>query len=260
MTQTSKQALPEARRMYDLALQHCGACQDYHALRGYFLATGTVFGAASGAVQLRSVMADLARGRPRVLIAGSADTGLISLVSNAYEGQPLRATIVDRCNTPLKLCELFAAQRQLEVACVCGDLETFTAPNSYDLIFAHLVLGFMTADERARTLRNWIHSLAPGGKLVLAASQNSKGQGVKRIEQLLEATEGGFPFELPEPAEQFRKRMRRYVDDKNQLQKQRTTPAELANELEQAGFSVKTLEPQEEPAGFPVAILLGTKA
>ena len=259
MTEVNQEVLQSARRMFDLALEHCGECQDYHGLRGYFLATGTVFGALSGALQLRSVLAGLAPGRPRVLIAGSADSGLIRLVSEAYEAQPLQATIVDLCNTPLKLCEEFAAERKIEVSCVCGDLATFTAPDSLDLIFAHLVLGFMTFEQRAQTLQNWVHSLASGGKLVLASHLNSDGKGVQRIEKLLDATQNGFPFDIPEPAAQFRARMRRYIDEKKQLQKARASLAELIEELEQVGFSVENLKLQPEPTGFPVSILVCSK-
>jgi SAM-dependent methyltransferase len=259
MTEVNQELLPGARRMFDLALEHCGACQDYHGLRGYFLATKTVFGALSGAVQLRSVLAGLAPGRPRVLIAGSADSGLLRLVSESYEDQPLQATIVDLCNTPLKLCEEFAAERKIEATCVCGDLATFASPHPLDLIFAHLVLGFMTSQQRALTLQSWVRSLASGGKLVLASHLNSNGKGVQRIEKLLDATQNGFPFDIPEPAAQFRARMRRYIDQKNQLKKVRTSLAELIEELEQAGFSVENLTPQPEPTGLPVSILVCSK-
>lgn len=259
MTEVNQEVLQGARHMFDLALEHCGACQDYHGLRGYLMATGAVFGAASGAVQLRSLMAGLAPGRPRVLIAGSADSGLIRLVSEAYEARPLQVTIVDRCNTPLKLCEEFAAQRKIKASCVCGDLETFSAPNSFDLIFGHLVMGFMTSEQRVRSLQNWARSLAPGGRLVLAKGRNSKGKGLKRITHLLEATENGFPFDLPEPAAQFRERIRRYLDQKNQMQKQSASTLELIDELEQSGFSVEKMEPQESPSGANVSILVGSK-
>lgn len=259
MNDVNPEVLQKARHMFDLALEHCGACQDYHGLRGYLLATKTVFGAASGAVQLRSILAGLAAGRPRVFIAGSADSGLIQLVSEAYETRPLKATIVDLCNTPLKLCEEFAAERKIEVNCICADLVTFTAPQPIDLIFAHLVLGFLTFEQRAQTLRNWFRFMAPGAKLVLASHLNSRGKGAKRVEELLQATENGFPFEIPEPAAQFRARMRRYIDQKGQMQGQRPSHAELIEELEQAGFSVEDLEPQEEPDGFPVAILVCSK-
>jgi hypothetical protein len=259
MIEVNQKMLPEARRMFDLALAHCSECQDYHGLRGYFLATETVFGALSGAVQLRSVMAGLAPGRPRVMIAGSADSGLFQLVSEAYTAQPLQATIVDLCNTPLKLCEEFAAKHKIEASCVCGNLVTYKAPQPLDLIFAHLVLGFMTLEQRALTLQNWLNSLASGGKLVLASHMKSEGKGVQRIEKLLDATQNGFPFELPEPAAQFRARMRRYIDQKNQLQRVRTSLTELIQELEQSGFSVENLKLQPEPTGFPVSILVCSK-
>lgn len=259
MIKVNEQVLQGARHMFDLALEHCGACQNYHGLRGYLLATETVFGSASGAVQLRAVMAALAAGRPRVLIAGSADTGLISLVCDAYEGHLLHATIVDRCTTPLKLCDEFAACRNLDVRCVQGDLETFTAPDSFDLVFAHLVLGFMTPDQRSQTLNNWAESLAPGGKLVLATNLNSQGKGAKRVAELLQATEHGFPFELPEALPKFRERLQKYIDEKDQLQKQRNSLAGLYEEVEQAGFTAEILEPQEEPSGFPVGIIVAGK-
>ena len=240
----SDEKLRQARQIYDTAMQHCSTCQDYHSLRGYFMATGTIWGATSGAAEIRPAMTKHAPGRPRVLLAGSADTGLLSLVSECYEGLPLEATIVDLCATPLKLCDAFAAEHKLNVHCVCADLAVFSRPQSYDLIFAHAVLTFLNDDQKIRALKNWADSLAPDGRLFLDVRIKSNGSGLTRINHLLEATKDGFPFELPEPAGQFRNRIERYGQQFVSRGDNKSTQAHMEQILMQAGLDFEVLESQ----------------
>lgn len=152
---------------------HCRTCVAYHgswpALR---------LAEAIGAVEtdrpiLLPILADLARdgSRDRWLIAGMSDTGLLATVAAALRlaDRGAAITLVDRCRTPLLLCEEYARLRGIDVALAVADLIEYPPPTPQSVVFAHSVLSHVPAEVRGKAIaamRSW---LVPGGCVVLVA-------------------------------------------------------------------------------------------
>ena len=88
-----------AVEQFAAAHTHCGACRSYHALWPYLRLTHWVGGIEADQAQLVPALSSLLSVAPqRVLIAGSADTGVTALVHHAA-GQMARRhqiTVVDQ--------------------------------------------------------------------------------------------------------------------------------------------------------------------
>ena len=93
---------------YELSGRLCGTCRDLHALWPYIRLSRASTGIEVQASKLESRLGDLfARGLRRLLIAGSADTGLLALAARAGADHGVNIVVLDICETPLELCRTF---------------------------------------------------------------------------------------------------------------------------------------------------------
>lgn len=106
----------------------------------------------------------------RVLVSGCADASALAHVLEAgrCSGVALAATVVDRCATPLRLCEWYARQQGVVIASVRQDLLAHHADGAYDLIFTSSLLGYFSPAQRVELFQRYACLLAPGGVLLFA--------------------------------------------------------------------------------------------
>lgn len=168
-----------------LAPIHCAACHGYHLARARRRLEATSRDALDRDEISRLVRDCLGRLAPGdtvdVLLAGSADTSLLATCAAAASelgGPAARYTVIDRCRTPLALCDAFAARHGLAVRTASIDLGAAEAGDfAADLIVVHSLLRFLPqAAHRAamRTLRGW---LKPGGRIVFSHRLMESGRG-----------------------------------------------------------------------------------
>ena len=105
----------------NLASCFCGDCQNFHFLWPYLRLAGASGGDVGAAQVHASLTSLLSAGGQSILIAGAADSGLLSVVARAA-GSDTEIVIIDRCRTPLELCRRFAAQWSLPVETLHRDL------------------------------------------------------------------------------------------------------------------------------------------
>jgi len=99
-----------AARAYGLADTTCESCRDLHALWPYIRLSRMSTGVEGQASLLQTRLGELMAGGLRnVLIAGSQDTGLLTLVAKASDAQAGGITVLDICGTPLALCREYRA-------------------------------------------------------------------------------------------------------------------------------------------------------
>ncbi len=149
----------------------CGdTCLGYH--RGWMLLQhlGLISGLASERGYIAESIRELDRRRPldRVLIAGSADFGLLSVLHEALGDGIGRTTIVvaDRCDTPLDLCLRYAGEMGFQVRVERRDLLDDPVPGAFDLVMMHSLLSFCPPERRSALLAALGAPLAPGGTLL----------------------------------------------------------------------------------------------
>lgn len=161
-----------AARAAALAPIHCSDCVGYHGAWPTLRLTEAVGGIDADRETLVPLLAGLARehARRRWLIAGMSDTGLLAITASALReaGNAATITLVDRCETPLRLCQEYAAASGIHVESAKADLTTYAA-SPQDVVFAHSILSHIPADARGRALARMRSWLTPAGCLVLVA-------------------------------------------------------------------------------------------
>ena len=160
--------LPQmAQDLFELALDNCGACCNYHATWGYLRVAGLRRGAVADVESLGADFVGL-RSNPHILITGCADTGQLTLVANSLSGYSPSITLVDRCTTPLRLCATFAQQNGINLEIHQGSIEDLQDIERYDAIFSHEFLGFVDEGMHVALLNALRRALVPNGRVIIA--------------------------------------------------------------------------------------------
>jgi SAM-dependent methyltransferase len=247
---------------FEIANRLCRDCGQLHALWPYIrLARGTSAGVEDASSRLQSVLIELiAGGRRDVLIAGSADAGLLAQVARSGAGHPLDIVVLDRCETPLEMCRRLAQRWSLPIATLHEDLFDLDHPGQFDIVLVHGTLHFLAPNRCADALTRIRRLLRPNGRLVLRVNTGRRIEG-----NLAEEGRDGYahwvPDELsriavplPEPPEAFRERLRLHARSREDREGVFAAPEDIQALLAQAGFvtrewlemSVKLSEPIQE--------------
>jgi len=111
--------------------------------------------------------------RLEVLISGLADYGMLNhlLEGCKVAGTQPRITIIDLCQTPLKICEWYskkyANQFPMVIETKQADVATYRFPqNSFDLIITDAFLTRFNKSNQQKVVTNWRRSLKPGGYVI----------------------------------------------------------------------------------------------
>jgi SAM-dependent methyltransferase len=107
-------------------------------------------------------------GQRGVLISGTADYALLHClrwVFEAHAASPV-VTVLDLCETPLRLNEWYAARHGLAVRAIKSDILAFTQASPFDMICTHSFLGRFRPADRPKLVARWHELLRPGGRVV----------------------------------------------------------------------------------------------
>jgi SAM-dependent methyltransferase len=157
-----------AAEAYELSGRLCGSCGDLHALWPYIRLSRASTGVEDKGSKLEIDLRKLIAGRRRnVLIAGSADTGLLALVARAGVDHAVNIVVLDICETPLELCRRFARQWSMPIETLRKDLLELEVQQQFDLVLVHGTLHFIAAVGRLKALARIQRALRPDGRLVL---------------------------------------------------------------------------------------------
>ena len=153
---------------YSLSGRLCKSCRNLHALWPYIRLSRSSTGLEQEGSKLEQTMRILiAGGRRRVLIAGSADTGLLALVARAGADLGADITVLDICGTPLELCRHLAGQWSMPIKTIEQDLLDLDVRREFDLILVHGTLHFIAEEGRLTALSRIRSALSVDGRLVL---------------------------------------------------------------------------------------------
>jgi len=147
-----------------------GACLGYH--RGWVLLQhlGLISGLASERGFIVAAIRALSAERPlrSVLIAGCADFGLLSVVHEALGAaiSAVRIVVIDRCETPLRLCGDYSARMGLEIETGRCDLLRDPPAGAFDLVLMHSLLSFCPPPDRGRLIAGVAAPLAGEGAIL----------------------------------------------------------------------------------------------
>jgi hypothetical protein len=245
-----------ATESFDLAGRLCGSCKNFHMLWPY----NRLAEASGGDVRVPLIHSVLSRllsySGGRILIAGSADTGLLAVVARAVHSGT-HITVLDRCETPLELCRRFAIRWSLPIQIVPIDLTELTVQSSFDVVFVHMLLQFIPANRHLDVLSRMRRSLCSDGRLVLVFRTSARIEGslvpeyrrdypIHLIEQL-EARN----VVLPESREAFRRRIEVYFEERRGREGAHANRTEVEELIKAAGFEIEDLTPIEATMSEP---------
>jgi SAM-dependent methyltransferase len=249
--------LPQlAAEVSDLARRLCGPCQNFHLLWPFL----RIAQASGGDVGAPSVCAALNRLLPRpgqrILIAGAADTGLLAVVARAVAAG-VDIIVLDRCQTPLGLCNRFAKRWFLPIETMQLDLRKLSIEARFDVVFAHSLLQFIPAESRGDVLLRLRRSLRPGGRLVIVFRTSDRiGDSLLAeyresypkylIERLAAAN-----ITLPESPAEFKRRVQAYAEERRAREGAHSSCADVEQMLKAAGFSIEDITSIEANVSVP---------
>ena len=123
-----------------------------------------------------------------ILIAGSADYGLVASVMQACDTLSLKArvTLVDRCATPLLLSRRWAKSVGRSLQTLKQDIFELQPGADFDIIFGDLVLSEIPGSSRPAMIEALQRTLKPGGLVALVNRLSKRPDGMDRPASLSE--------------------------------------------------------------------------
>ncbi len=93
---------------------------------------------------------------------------MVAVVVDAFGqlGRTPDLTLVDRCETPLRLCTEWASTAGVSLKTTQADLATFTGDRPFDLVCTHSFLGYFDPAARAQLMHTWHRNLTENGRVI----------------------------------------------------------------------------------------------
>lgn len=170
-------------RVSELAPDHCVGCADYHirtaVQRGFGVAKGIAQDRPHLIQLITKIIADRAAASDSsitIVIPGSADTGVLATCAHAAAKlgpsvfDRCRFTVLDRCPTPLLLCQEFAARHRVSLETFQIDLLATSRHFDADVIVVHSLFRFINRLNQIALLDRLGEWLIAGGRLVVSTS------------------------------------------------------------------------------------------
>jgi hypothetical protein len=177
-----------ANRAGELSKTLCDGCGAYHFRIPASRAVGRSESLEKDRPQIVKAIGDIWKQNTQkntpfeLVIAGSADTGLVATTAHAIALQGQDAlhrthfTVIDRCPTPLWLCAEFSARHGVACSTIQGDLLTAKPSKPVDMVVMHSVLRFFSVPDRVQFLRHASGWLAPKGLLLISNSYGGQSE------------------------------------------------------------------------------------
>jgi SAM-dependent methyltransferase len=179
-----------------------------------------------------------------VLIAGSADSGILALVARAAADRGANIAVLDICETPLELCRSFVARWSLPIETIRQDLRDLQIERRFDIVLVHGTLHFISADRRLDVLKRLQRAIRPGGRLVLLFNTgHAVAAGLARESRTGYASWvadelNRLNVPLPESEAAFRARLEAHSRRREAREGAFAEPGEVEALLETAGFNI----------------------
>jgi SAM-dependent methyltransferase len=156
----------QAVRGVNFGRAFCTCPNAYHASWGVFRAAGYKVALKREEPILGPILSEQIKDGTRILIAGSADTGVLCVTGRAAGARTPEITVLDRCAAPLRVIDQFVAERGLPCRTLHADLLELDAEECFDVAVLHYTLWYIEPSRRLDALRRLARSLVKGGTLI----------------------------------------------------------------------------------------------
>jgi SAM-dependent methyltransferase len=141
-------------------------CAAYHGIWQYLRLLGINTALFADAAFYRDAMRPaIRRGARRVLVSGCADYAMAAVVLWIFAGEGVRPelTVLDVCETPLRLSQWYARRNGADMEIVVANILDYRPTTRFDIVCTNAFLGFFSPEERPALAARWYALLAPGG-------------------------------------------------------------------------------------------------
>ena len=244
-----------SQRALDLAPLLCGACMNYHMLFPIKRHLSTVSDIPDRHHLVEAIGKLLAEATDRksqidVVVAGAADSGLLAVCAHAvnlFMGAAMdraRFTVVDRCPTPLALCDDYAAINGLSLTVHMDDLVSTTERYPADIILLHSLLAFIPRRDHVPLFRKLASWLKPQGQIIFSTEVRSpdnreayRARRSQRAEQVRAAVMSG-QFVVKEAVDVFCARLENIGTERSNHAFEFETVAEVQDFIVRTGLKL----------------------
>ena len=225
------------------------SCVWYHQVWQYLRLLEIITSIRTNTPFLLDTFARLADTHPRVLIAASADYGMLAHLKHAFGDRPLDVTLVDRCPTSIRLNQWYADRLGFALTTVCDDVLAVRTDRPFDLVCTHNFVGRFEAEGRLRLAERWHALLRPGGVVVTTQRVRPGSREVRTsytpeqaraLGATVAAAAAAYPGSLGASPEDVG-----HATVENALRKEAyvvTSSREIAETFERAGFEVRVAD------------------
>jgi SAM-dependent methyltransferase len=234
-----------AAEAYEIAGRLCGSCRNLHALWPYIRLSRSSTGLErSGSVLETALRSFIAQGLRKILVAGAADTGLLSLVLRAADDFDVDVTVLDVCDAPLELCRRLARRRSIPLETVKQDLADLGGRQTFDLVLVHGTLHFIAAEKRLNVLARIHRALRPHGRLILLFNTSRSSTIGKDDKFHVEYAESvvkelrRLAISLPDTESEFIRRLSDHSRQRQEREGAFANPGDAEQLLATAGFGI----------------------
>ncbi len=255
------------KRTMAIAPKICAGCADYHIISVLKRLVGKTVWERGARTALLDTLGPLfaefvERDRLDVVIAACADTAVLSTCAHAamLAGDATlaktRFTVVDRCPTPLALCQEYGDRHGLQVQ--TDIVELLETPKDFpaDLIVLHNFLPFVPEDQQRPLLRAFGRWLKVGGRLViwnpvLAPEDRGTNRSTERTRHAdIRAMVEDGTIDIGEPRENLFARLERNVDDHRPGELSFTEVDSLPRLIASAGLETRSVVEMPQVRGW----------
>lgn len=145
-------------------------CSWYHGIWPFLRLTGLASSAAQRAEFYDRSIQESCAGldAPRILISGTADTAMLALLLASFKGRSARPaiTVLDICETPLRINRWYAERQACGIETICSDILDYRARQPFDLVCTDGFLSRFPSVRRPALAAKWRELLRQDGRVI----------------------------------------------------------------------------------------------
>lgn len=169
----------ESCRFLNTCSQECTCPDSWHYIWSGFKASGRRRSIYYQQPLLKKMMTPLIPSIRRVLIAGAADAGILTVLASILDAD-VRYVAIDICNAPAKEMQLYAEEHGLTVECTKIPLQDFVPQETFDLIFISNTFIFMEPRAVMQTLRQLQSGMHADSWMICGMRYQQKDEATSR--------------------------------------------------------------------------------
>lgn len=169
-----------------LALSHCAdSCRDYHWAWPALRLAGIVFEPEINGKFYRTELKKILARQPTasILISGTADYAMLETIYPVVKDSKARITVIDFCDTPLKICKWYADKMNMPIDVKAADIfDHNLPPNIFDVIVTDSFYNQFPHEQRPALFASWANLLCSGGSIITASAAGYDQIDARQIE------------------------------------------------------------------------------